>query len=117
MSDWQDIVQQRPKDVDEVLPCMRRALDYFHARNDYRAVFLRAYYIITLEVHAAVHQLGDYKERIIVARRVFWQRVIWFFGRLLRKRRFGRIEIEEICGMAAVPGKTAARLKESVQPF
>ncbi|HEX5719693.1 MAG TPA: DUF5995 family protein [Thermoanaerobaculia bacterium] len=293
MSEWQEIAQQRPKDVDEALPCMRRALDYFHAHNDYRAVFLRAYYIITLEVHAAVHQLGDYKERIFfdpgwvkllagkfanlyfqslttderppesekawklahkmateksstvlqdlilginahinydlaygnawnlkehgdhadhlllprrkfdhdqinnllvrcapriqqvltrdygggmmilsrffgnwderltglglkyyrervwwnavsflcagegletalvhdklnwesykvakfVTRRVFWQQVVWFFGRLLRKRRFGRIEIEGIGGMSAVQGKTATRLKEAVQPF
>lgn len=65
MSEWQEIVQQRPRDVDEALPCLRRALDWFHARNDYRAVFLRAYYIISLEVHAAVHQLGDYKDRQI----------------------------------------------------
>lgn len=63
MNEWQEIVQQRPKDVDEAIPCMRKALDYFHARNDYRAVFLRAYYIITLEVHAAVHQLGDYERQ------------------------------------------------------
>lgn len=294
MSEWQDIVQQRPKDIDEAIPALRRALDYFHARNDYRAVFLRAYYIISLEVHAAVHQLGDYEDRQIffdpvwesslagrfaslyfqslttherppetgkawklahgmaeeksstvlqdlilginahinydlaygvslnlretgdrsdptlltrrkfdhdqinnllvrcmprvqevltrdygggilllsrffgrwderltelglkyyrervwwdalsylcagegretdlvhdklnwesykvakfVTRRVFWQQVVWFFGRLLRKRRFGRIEIEEIGGMAAAGRKPPARLKESVQPF
>jgi hypothetical protein len=64
MSEWQEIVQQRPRDVDEALPCMRKALDYFHARNDYRAVFLRAYYLVTLEVHAAVHQLGDYPQPV-----------------------------------------------------
>ena len=64
MNEWQEIVQQRPKDVDEAIPCMRKALDYFHARNDYRAVFLRAYYIITLEVHAAVHELGDYEQQV-----------------------------------------------------
>lgn len=293
MSEWQDIVQQRPKDLDEAIPCLRKALEYYHARNDYRAVFLRAYYIITLEVHAAVHQLGDYKDRQIffdpawestlagrfaslyfqslttherpaesekawklahkmaeeksstvlqdlilglnahinydlahgvalniketgdtdpmlltrrkfdhdqinnllvrctpriqqvltrdygggmlflsrffgswderltelglkyyrervwwdalsflsagagretdlvhdklnwesfkvakfMTKRAFWQQVVWCFGRLLRRRRFGRIELEGIGGMAAVPGKTSARLKEAVQPF
>jgi len=293
MSDWQEIVQQRPKNIDEAIPCLRKALEYYHARNDYRAVFLRAYYIITLEVHAAIHQLGDYKEQIFfdpawvaklagkfsslyfqsltteerppesekawklahkmaveksstvlqdlilglnahinydlaygialnlqehgdqekhlllprrkfdhdqvnnilvrctpriqevltrdygggmmmlsrffgnwderltglglkyyrervwwsavsflsagggretglvhdklnweafkvarfMTRRVVWQQVVWFFGRLLRKRRFGRIEIEGIGGMSAVQGKTVTRLKEAVQPF
>jgi len=293
MSEWQEIVQQRPKDLDEAIPCLRKALEYYHARNDYRAVFLRAYYIITLEVHAAVHQLGDYKDRQIffdpvwesalagrfaslyfqsltteerpaesekawklahkmaaeksstvlqdlilglnahinydlaygvalklqetgdsdpmlltrrkfdhdqinnllvrctpriqqvltrdygggmlflsrffgswderltelglkyyrervwwdalsflgagegretalvhdklnwesfkvakfMTKRAFWQQVVWFFGRLLRKRRFGRIEIEGIGGMSAVQGKSVARLKEAVQPF
>lgn len=293
MTEWQKIAQQRPKDVDEALPCMRSALEYFHPRNDYRAVFLRAYYLFTLEVHAAVHQLGDYETQIFfdpswvsklagkfaslyfqslttgdrpqesekawklahkmavektstvlqdlilgvnahinydlaygnalnlkehgdqadhrllprrkfdhdqinnllvrcapriqevltrdygggmlllsrffgnwderltelglkyyrervwwnavsylcagdgretglvheklnwesykvakfMTRRVFWQQVVWFFGRLLRKRRFGRIELEGIGGMAAASGKVMARLKESVQPF
>lgn len=292
MSDWQDIVQQRPKDIDEAVPALRRTLEHYHAHNDYRAVFLRAYYIITLEVHAAVHQLGDYREQQIffdpdwesalagkfaslyfqslttderpaqsekawklahemavrksstvlqdlilglnahinydlayglslnlketgwdaqelprrkfdhdqinnilvrctpriqevltrdygggmrilsrffgnwderltdlglkyyrervwwnaisflhagtgreknlvhdklnwesfkvakfMTRRVVWQQVVWFFGRLLRKRRFGGIQLEGIGGMAAVRSKTAARLKEAVQPF
>ena len=293
MTEWQEIAQQRPKDVDEALPCMQKALDYLHQRNDYRAVFLRAYYIFTLEVHAAVHQLGDYEARIFfdsswvsklagkfaslyfqslttedrppesekawklahkmavektstvlqdlilginahinydlaygnalnlkehgdhadhlllprrkfdhdqinnllvrcapriqevltrdygggmlllsrffgnwderltelglkyyrervwwnavsylcakdgeetglvheklnwesykvakfMTRRVFWQQVVWFFGRLLRKRRFGRIQLEGVGGMAAASGKVTARLKESVQPF
>lgn len=293
MSEWQEIVQQRPKDIDEAIPALRRALEYYHARNDYRAVFLRAYYIITLEVHAAIHQLGDYKTQIFfdpdwiaklagkfstlyfesltteersaesekawklahrmaveksstvlqdlilglnahinydlaygialnlkehgdhaehlllprrkfdhdqvnnilvrctpriqevltrdygggmmvlsrlsgnwderltglglkyyrervwwsaisflcagnarekalvheklnwesykvakfMTRRVVWQQVVWFFGRLLRKRRFGRIQLEEIGGMSAVPYQTVAPLKEAVQPF
>ena len=293
MSEWQDIVQQRPKDIDEAIPALRKALEYYHAHDDYRAVFLRAYYIITLEVHAAIHQLGDYKVQIFfdpawvaklagkfsalyfesltteerpaesekawklahkmavektstvlqdlilglnahinydlaygislnlkehgdhadhlllprrkfdhdqvnnilvrctpriqevltrdygggililsrffgnwderltglglkyyrervwwsavsflcagddrekglvhdklnwesfkvakfVTRRVFSKQVVWFFGRLLRKRRFGRIELEGIGGLAAVPGTTMPRLKDSVQPF
>lgn len=60
MADFEEIASQRPQDVDEALSCMRTALDYFHERDDYRAVFLRAYYIITSEVSAALHQVGDY---------------------------------------------------------
>ena len=33
----------------------------FHAAGDKRAIFLRLYYIMTLEVHAAIHGLGDYQ--------------------------------------------------------
>ena len=64
MSEWQEIVQQRPRNIDEAIPALRRALEHYHAHDDYRAVFLRAYYIITIEVHAAIHQLGDYKQQI-----------------------------------------------------
>lgn len=64
MSEWQAIVRQRPRDVDEAIPCLQRALEYFHARDDYRAIFLRSYYIITLELHAAIHQLGAWREQI-----------------------------------------------------
>lgn len=64
MSEFDDIAAQRPKDVDEAIPCMQRALDYFHAHDDYRALFLRAYYIITVNVSDAVHQVGDYREPI-----------------------------------------------------
>lgn len=64
MSSFEEIASQRPQSIDEVIPAMRKALDYFHQQDDYRAVFLRAYYIITINVHAAVHQLGDYKTQI-----------------------------------------------------
>src|SRR5215213_1528534 len=62
MTDLEEITSLRPKDIDEAIPCMRKVLDYFHERNDYRAVFVRAYYIITVNVHAAVHQLGNRKQ-------------------------------------------------------
>lgn len=64
MTDFQTIASQRPKNLDEALVCLRKALDYYHERNDYRAIFLRAYYIVTVDVHAAVNQLGDYQEQI-----------------------------------------------------
>lgn len=59
------IAAQRPRDIDEALTCMRAGLEYFHTRDDRRAVFLRLYYIMTLEVHAAVHELGVYAGRTI----------------------------------------------------
>ncbi|MFI9811836.1 DUF5995 family protein [Saccharothrix variisporea] len=64
MTDFDSIAAQRPATIEEAIPCMQVALRYFHERNDYRAVFLRAYYIITLNVHAAVHRRGDYTNPI-----------------------------------------------------
>lgn len=61
----EEIAAQRPRDINEAISCMRKALDYFHKRDDYRAIFLRLYYIMTLEVHAAINQLGDYKRKNI----------------------------------------------------
>ncbi len=65
MADFQEIASQRPRDAEEALACMRTALDYFHEHDDYRAVFLRAYYIVTANVGAAVDQRGDYAGRQI----------------------------------------------------
>lgn len=59
------LAEQQPQNIDEALECMRTGLEYFHARNDRRAIFLRLYYIMTLEVHAAVNQLGDYQGKAI----------------------------------------------------
>jgi hypothetical protein len=64
VSEFETIAAQRPKDIEEAIPCMQRALHYFHENDDYRAIFLRTYYIITLNVHAAIHQYGDYKNPI-----------------------------------------------------
>jgi Family of unknown function (DUF5995) len=60
MADFREIASQRPADIDEALRCMRTALDWFHERDDFRAVFLRAYHLITSNVSAAVHQRGDF---------------------------------------------------------
>jgi hypothetical protein len=59
-----EIAAYRPKDIDEGLDAMRSALDYFHRENDQRAIFLRAYYLITLAVHQAINQSGRYQNRI-----------------------------------------------------
>jgi hypothetical protein len=59
-----EIADYRPKDIDEALEMMRSALDYYHRENDQRAIFLRAYYLITLAVHQAVYQRGRYQKRM-----------------------------------------------------
>lgn len=64
MATLAEIAAYRPQDIDEALECMRSALDHFHRENDQRAIFLRAYYLITLAVHQALHQQGRYTQRI-----------------------------------------------------
>jgi hypothetical protein len=59
-----EIVALRPKTIEEAIDDMRIALDYFHRENDYRAIFLRAYYLITLAVFDAIHERGAYTRRI-----------------------------------------------------
>jgi hypothetical protein len=55
MTSFQEIAAMRPRDIDEAIPMMQQALDWYHEHDDYRAVFLRAYYIITVNVHAAAY--------------------------------------------------------------
>lgn len=59
------IARQQPRNLDEALRCMHTMLVRFHGHDDRRAVFLRLYYIMTLEVHAAVNGLGDYHGKTI----------------------------------------------------
>lgn len=51
---WEDITAATPGNVDEALVAMRRALLFFHGTSDHRAIFLRAYYIITRNVQRAI---------------------------------------------------------------
>ena len=44
------IADQAPTTIEEALDAMDRALEHFHRHNDYRAIFLRAYRIITANV-------------------------------------------------------------------
>ena len=60
-----ELAAQEPENIDEALDCMRDTLQRFHAAGDKRAIFLRLYYIMTLEVHAAIHGLGDYRGKQI----------------------------------------------------
>ncbi len=64
------LARQRPRDIDEALCWMRQALDCYHQpgenrRCDQRAVFMRLYYIMTLEVHAAINGCGAYSDQQI----------------------------------------------------
>lgn len=58
--DEKEIAAQRPHDIDEAIEAMHHTLVFYHARHDKRAIFLRLYYIMTLEVHAAINSYGDY---------------------------------------------------------
>lgn len=66
MATLTEIAAYRPQDIDEALDAMRSALDYFHRENDRRAVFLRAYYLITIAVHEATHQRGRHHGRVFM---------------------------------------------------
>lgn len=59
---FEELAAQRPRNIDEAIPMMRRILDWYHDRSDYRAVFLRAYYIITLNVRDAVYPANPKKQ-------------------------------------------------------
>ena len=63
--DESEIAAQRPHDIDQAIEAMRKTLVYYHGRRDKRAIFLRLYYIMTLEVHAAINGCGDYAHRQI----------------------------------------------------
>src|SRR5262245_32615258 len=65
ITSFAELAAQRPADLDEAIRCMQRALDYFHDNRDKRAVFLRLYYMMTLEVYRAVHGLCDYRGKQI----------------------------------------------------
>ncbi|HVH24853.1 MAG TPA: DUF5995 family protein [Pseudonocardia sp.] len=65
ISTFDQLAAQRPENLDQAITCMHEALIYFHGERDKRAVFLRLYYLMTLEVHKAVHGLGDYKGKRI----------------------------------------------------
>jgi len=60
-----ELARQQPKNIDEALEYMRTTLEVFHKKGDKRAIFLRLYYIMTLEVHAAVNGLGEYRGKTV----------------------------------------------------
>jgi hypothetical protein len=62
MTTFEEIAAQRPRNIDEAIPMMEKALDWYHERGDYRAVFLRSYYIITLNVRDAMSPANPRKQ-------------------------------------------------------
>lgn len=64
MATLNEIAGYRPQDIDEALDAMRDALTFFHREHDQRAIFLRAYYLITIAVHQAINQHPPYQARI-----------------------------------------------------
>ena len=59
-----EITELRPKTIEDALEAMEHSLQFFHRENDFRAVFLRAYYIITTNVHNAIRQQHDFDNPI-----------------------------------------------------
>ncbi len=66
MATLKEVEAYRPRDVDETLDAMRGALTLFHREHDQRAIFLRAYYLITIAVHRAVNQRAPYDNRMFL---------------------------------------------------
>ena len=53
--DIDTLAAQEPQTIDDALDCMEMGLRFFHEAHDRRAIFLRLYYMMTLEVHAAIN--------------------------------------------------------------
>lgn len=64
MPGLEDIAQFRPRTVEAALEAMQHALEYFHRTSDFRAVFLRAYYITTRNISRAIDQQKDFNNPI-----------------------------------------------------
>jgi Family of unknown function (DUF5995) len=61
--DIDELASLRPGNIEEALDAMREGLHFYHETHDRRAIFLRLYYKMTLEVYAAMHGCGEYKGR------------------------------------------------------
>lgn len=64
MATFTQIAAYRPENIDESLEAMRDALNYFHRERDQRAIFLRAYYLITISMYRAVNRMPPYDTRL-----------------------------------------------------
>lgn len=64
MPKFAEITQLRPETIEQALEAMEECLQFFHQKDDFRAVFLRAYYIITTNVHNAIKQQHDFDNPI-----------------------------------------------------
>ena len=64
MSRLEEIAQFRPQTIEDAVEAMQHGLEYFHNASDSRAVFLRAYHIITTNVSSAIDQQEDFDNPI-----------------------------------------------------
>lgn len=60
-----ELATRRPGNIEEALDAMREGLHFYHDKRDRRAIFLRLYYMMTLEVYKAIHGCDEYKGRRI----------------------------------------------------
>jgi Family of unknown function (DUF5995) len=59
--DIDTLAARRPENIDDALDCMEMGLRFFHETHDRRAIFLRLYYLMTLEVYKAIHGCKPYE--------------------------------------------------------
>ena len=52
---FEELAARRPQDIDEAVRDLGALLGHFHREGDGRAVFLRAHYFVTVNLHAAVN--------------------------------------------------------------
>ena len=52
--DIDELATRRPGNIEEALDAMREGLHYYHDTHDRRAIFLRLYYMMTLEVYKVI---------------------------------------------------------------
>jgi hypothetical protein len=60
------LAELSPQTIQEALECMETALRYFHQKSDFRAIFLRAYHIITKNVLQEIENPTDIDEPIFL---------------------------------------------------
>jgi hypothetical protein len=80
--DISTLATRRPENIEEALDAMREGLEFFHDTRDRRAIFLRLYYMMTLEVYQAMHGCGEYAGRRVFLDRDWIYRLSGLFSSL-----------------------------------
>lgn len=118
-ADWED-ADHRPRDTGEALLCMKKELTKLYADNDGRAIFLRAYFVMTTQVNAAVHGTGDFKETGPIffdpgwVDRLAGRFSVLYFQSLTRSRAKVAPDNEPVCKAWGVAMEQAARPRPSI---
>jgi hypothetical protein len=94
MASFEDIARQRPANAEEALAAVDLGLEFFHRTSDYRAVFLRAYRIITVNLLSALERHGRFDNPVFWSgewiRRIAGRFASRYFASLDEARRDGR---------------------------